>query len=116
MGVVVIVRAPGKVVRHLELRALHVTRRGRRRALELVVANRGNISESVRRARVVVSRARTGRRLVTLVSGSRELRPRTSGMLEFGIRRKAHGRMIVRAVVPAAPGRAQLRRTYRIRL
>jgi hypothetical protein len=116
MGVVVVVRAPGKVVRRLELRGLHVARRGRSRALELVVANRGNVTESLVRARAVVSRARGGRRVGTLVAGNRDLRPRTSGIVEFRLRGKPRGWMTTRVVIPAVPGRSVLQRTYRIRL
>ena len=116
MGVVVVVRASGKVVRRLELRGLRVARRGRGRALELVVANRGNVTESLARARAVVSRARSGRRVATLVARSRELRPRTSGILEFRFRGHPRGRMTARIMIPAEPGRSRLLRTYRIRL
>jgi hypothetical protein len=116
MGVVVVVRTPGKVVRRLELRRLRVARRGRGRALELVVANRGNITESMARARAVLSRARSGRRVATLFATSRELRPRTSGILEFRFRGRSRGRMTVRIVIPAESGRSHLQRTYRIRL
>ena len=114
LGVVVVVRAPGRVVRRLELRGLRVARRGQGRALDLVVANRGNITESLARVRAVI--ARRGRGIATLFATSRELRPRTSGILEFRFRRRLHGRMTARVVIPAQPGRSVLRRTYRIRL
>jgi hypothetical protein len=116
MGVVVVVRAPGKVVRLLQLRGLRVARRGRVRSLELVVANRGNVTESVMRARAALFRARSGRRVATLVSVSRELRPRTNGTVEFRFRGHPRGRMTARIVIPAEAGRSILRRTYRIRL
>ena len=116
MGVVVVVRAPGNVVRRLELRGLRVARRGHGRALELVVANRGNVTESLRRARAVVTRARSGRRVATLVARSRELRPRTSGIIEFRLRGRPHGWMTARVLIPAEPGRSRLQRTFRIRL
>jgi hypothetical protein len=116
LGLVVVVRAPGKVVRRLELRGLRVTRRGRARALDLVVVNRGNVTESLERARAVLSRARTGRRVATLVAGSRDVRPRTRGIVEFRLRGNVRGVMTARVVVPAQPGRNVLRRTYRIRL
>lgn len=116
LGVVVVVRAPGKVVRRLELRAIRVVRHGKRRALDVVVANRGNVTETVEHARVVVARARNGRRVTMLVAPSRDLRPRTHGVLEFRIRRAARGPMTVRVVIPGAPGRGAVRRTYRVRL
>lgn len=115
MGVVVVVRAPGKVVRRLELRGLRVTRRARVRVLQLGVTNRGDVTESLTRPRAMVSSARSGRRLATLVASSRDLRPRTRGIVEFRLRARARGPVSVRIVIPAEPGRGALRRTYRVR-
>jgi hypothetical protein len=116
MGLVVVVRAPGTIVRRLELRGLRVARRARRRALELMVVNRGNVTESLERARAVVVAARSGRRVATLLADSRDLRPRTRGILEFRFRGRPHGLMAARVLIYAEPGRRALRRTYRIRL
>ena len=116
MGLVVVVRAPGKVVRRLELHGLRVARRGKRRALDVAIANRGNVTESLQGTRVVLSRAANGRHVATLVAGSRDLRPRTRGIVEFRFRGRARGAMTARVVVVAEPGRRILRRTYRIRL
>jgi hypothetical protein len=115
VGVVVVVRAPGRVVRRLVLRGLRVNRHGRVRTLELVVANRGNVTESLERVRAVLSR-RSGRRVAVLAAGARDLRPRTGGILEFRVRGSTHGWIDARVVIPAAHGRSALRRTYRIRL
>jgi hypothetical protein len=116
LGVVVVVRAPGRVVRRLELRGLRAARRGRGRALELVVANRGNVTESVAHAHAIVSRARSGRHVATLIASSRDLRPGTRGILEFRFRRLPRGWMTARVVIPAEPGRGVAGRMYRIRL
>jgi hypothetical protein len=115
MGVVVVVRAPGRVVRRLELRRLRVARRPRR-ALELVVANRGNVTEWLARTHAVLAVAQSGRHVATLVATSRELRPRTRGILEFPFGRRLRGSLTARVVIPAESGRARLERTYRIRL
>jgi hypothetical protein len=111
MGVVVVVRVPGRVVRRLELRGLRVGRR--RRTLELLVANRGNVTESLHGARLVLSSSGRAR---TLVAGRRDVRPRTRGIVEFRLPRGTHGRVAARVVVPGEPGRSALRRTYRIRV
>jgi hypothetical protein len=116
VGVVVVVRAPGMVVRTLELRSLRVARRGRGRALDVLVANRGNVTESLARARAVVSPARSGGRVSVLVANRRDLRPHTSGFLEFRIRGRGHGWVKARVVIPAEHGRSALTRTYRVRL
>jgi hypothetical protein len=98
------------------LRRLRVARRGHERALELVVANHGNVTESLGRPRAVVSFARSGRRVAALVARSRDVRPRTSGIVEFPLRRLPHGWMRARIMIPAQSGRRVLQRTFRIRL
>jgi hypothetical protein len=115
LGVVVVVRAPGAVVRRLELRRPWVARRAGRRLLELRVLNRGNVTETLARVHVIVSRARTGRRLARLVAARRDLRPHTQGILEFGLRR-VRGVVTAQVVIPAVSGRNPIRRTYPIRL
>lgn len=115
LGVVVVVRAPGKVVRRLEIRALRLVGLRRRRALELLVANRGNVTESVNGARAVVVRPRTGRRLATVGAPGRYVRPRTIGLLAFPLPR-IRGRVWVRIVIPAAAGRGALGRKFVLRL
>ena len=47
LGVVVVVRAPGKVVRRVSAIGLHVRRTGKARVLGLLLANRGTVTESV---------------------------------------------------------------------
>jgi hypothetical protein len=116
LGVVVVVRAPGNVVRQLELEGLRVVRHGGRRVLELRVANHGNVTETLPRARVTLSRARTHRRLATLLSARRDVRPHTRGILELRLRRRLRGPVSARVVISAAPGRRAILRTYAIRL
>jgi hypothetical protein len=116
VGVVVVVRAPGAVVRRLELRGLRVARRGAGRALQLVVANRGNVTESIDRARATLAPTRTGGRPTVVVASSRDLRPRTRGILEFHLGVRRRGWMTIRVGIPAADGRGALTRSYRLRL
>jgi hypothetical protein len=114
LGVVVVVRAPGGVVRRLQLRGLRVARRTGRRVLDLRVANRGNVTEELVRVQVAFSRAR--RRLATLRAAARDVRPHTQGIIEFRLRRPLRGAVSARVVIPAVPGRGAIRRTYRLRL
>jgi hypothetical protein len=116
LGVIVVVRVPGKIVRRLRLRGLRVARRGGHRLLELRVANRGNVAEMLSRIRVSVVRARTGRRLATLAASPREVRPHTQAIVEFRYRRVLRGAVSARVLIPAVPGRSAIRRTYSIRL
>jgi hypothetical protein len=114
MGVVVVVRAPGKVVRRLALGALRPVRTRRGRALELVLANRGNVTETLARGRAVVFVERAGRRLARLVSEPRVLRPGTRGVLRFPIPRRLVGSVVARVDVVSETRRTQ--RVYRLRL
>jgi hypothetical protein len=116
VGVVVVVRAPGAVVRRLALRGLRVAHRGRGRALELVVANRGNVTESLDRVRVTLAQTRRGGHVAVLIASGRDLCPRTSGILEFRLRGRRRGWTTARVLIPAAEGRGALTRTYRLRL
>jgi hypothetical protein len=119
LGVVVVVRAPGTVVRRLGLGAMRATRArkaGRRGlVLELLVVNRGNVSESIEPRHAVVSLLRRGRRIARLTARPQELRPRTQGIFQFRYRGRARGRVTARVHVSLGEGRV-FSRTYRIRL
>ena len=114
MGVVVVVRAPGKVVRSLAVRGLRAVGRGRGRTLELAVSNRGNVTESFARGRAVVSVERGGRRLARLLAEPRTLRPGTRGVLRFPTPRRLVGAVVARVDLVTEAGRIQ--RVYRLRL
>lgn len=115
IGVVVVVRAPGRIVRRLALGPLHVRRLRRARAVEVLLVNRGNVTETLGHRSVRVTLARENTR-VTFRAGARELRPRTSGVVLLQVRRNLHGWFSARVEVAAEPGRAIVVRTSRIRL
>ncbi len=115
MGVVVVVRAPGRVVHRLALGRLRSTRAKRGRVLELALRNRGNVTESVARRGAVVSLERHGRRVARIGADARTFRPGTRGVLLFRLgRRVAGGRVVARVVVDSEAGRVQ--RIYRLLL
>ncbi len=116
MGVVVVVRAPGTVVRRLELRGLRVTRAGHTRVLEVGVTNRGNVTESISRARSTLSLYRDGRRIAKLRAEPRALRPRTHGIVQFLYRGAQRGAVIARVDVTPDSSERALRRAFRARL
>ena len=114
LGVRVVVRAPGRVARSLRLGGLRVRRAGGARILELWVANAGNVTETLWRGRVRLLVARRGGSM-RILAAPRELRPRTSGLVQAVYRRQLRGRARVRAELVDPAGRI-LRRTFRIRL
>ena len=117
IGIVVVMRAPGAIVRRLELRGLRVRRFGRVRVLELSVANRGNVTEALNRGCVNVSLLRRGRLLTRLRPLARQLLPRTSGIAEirYGGRLRGWVTALVELSAHDPCGQA-LRRTFRIQL
>jgi hypothetical protein len=114
MGVVVVVRAPGTVVRRIALAGLRPVGAGRRRALELVLLNRGNVTETLERGRVVVALERRGRRLARLAAEPRSFRPGTRGVVRFPLHRRPVGDVLARVDLVSEAGRIQ--RVYRLRL
>lgn len=114
LGVLVVVRVPGAISRRLELGELHVARRLRRTELELTLRNQGNVTESLRGVRAVLSRR--GRQVAASSTSNRDLRPGTSGVVTFRVPRRLRGRMTVRVVIPARDGRKRLEGRYRISL
>ena len=94
IGVTVEVRVPGVVHRRLELGPLR--RRGSR--LELVVTNRGNVAERVRRGALVLRVVRRSRVVALLQPREREVLPRSRGLVDFPVPPRLHGRVRIVAV------------------
>jgi hypothetical protein len=112
LGVVVVVRMPGRIVRRLEVVRLRV----RPRRVELLVANRGNVTETTARRCVTVTLRRAGRVLGRLHPSPRKLLPRTSGLLELPVRRLRRGRLSVGvAISPGPPCAPPRRRVFTLR-
>jgi len=84
------------------------------RLFELLVANKGNVTETLGRGQVDVVLARAGRTIARLRPVPRELRPRTSGLVQLRYRGSIRGVVAVR--VRIAAGRTTVLRTFRIRL
>jgi hypothetical protein len=98
------------------LRRLRVRRSRRVRAFELLVANRGNVTEHLGRERVTLALRRRGAASGTLRPEPRDLLPRSQGLVLFRYRGRAHGTVFVRATLLADPDGPAVSRTYRIRL
>jgi hypothetical protein len=92
LGVVVVMRVPGKVVHKLRV----VGMRARGRVLTVRLANRGNVAELLNGGRVVMTLWRKGRLLARLATTPRELLPGATSLLEFRYRGPARGPVLAR--------------------
>lgn len=115
IGIVVVVRAPGRIVRRITLRGHRVRRVRGVRILELGVVNHGNVTERLHRGWLRVSLGR-GAAQATLRAAPRELRPRTRGVVQLPYRGRLRGFVTARVSMVPEPGLPVLRRTFRIRL
>ena len=115
IGVVVVVRAPGPIVRRLVVRDLRVLRARGARVLELRLANRGNVTESLARGVVRVG-LRRGALDVRLGANGRVFRPRTEGVVQIPCPRFLRGWLTATVGIASEPGRAAAQRTFRVRL
>jgi hypothetical protein len=105
LGIVVLVRVPGRVVHRLALTAL----RAHRRVLTLTLVNRGNVTETLLGRALTVTLWRRGRLVVRLHALSREVLPRTRAVLELRYRGRLRGPVVARAEL------GKLRRTFHLR-
>ena len=106
VGVRVVIRVAGTVVRRLRIERLRLVR-GRR--LEVTLANLGNVTEELARGRLRVELRRAGRLLARLHAPRRELLPRTRAVVSFDYPRRARGTVTARVAIRDGP-----RRTFRV--
>ena len=92
IGVVVVVRVPGRVRRSLALGRPLVVRRARARILRATVENRGNVDEWVGRGRLVVKLVRRGHVVAVLRAGGRRLLARSKGIVELRLPARVRGK------------------------
>jgi hypothetical protein len=109
LGVVVVVRAPGRVVRRLVAVRVHARRLRRARSLALLVANRGSVTETVGGACTVLRLRRGGRVVARLRTHPRRILPHASGLVEFRYTGRARGRVAARVVPSVRPGCIRVR-------
>src|SRR5205823_509086 len=114
LGIVVIVRAPGRTSRRLELHRLRVRRVGATRRLELLVANRGNVTEMLQRERLIMVLRRERQIVARLEPTARELLPQTSGIVQARYAGRVRGRVTAQVELSYGPGREEVRRAFQI--
>ena len=109
VGVRVVIRVPGAIVRRLRIERLRV--RGRR--LEVTLANAGNVTEELARGRLRVELRRAGRLLARLHAPRRELLPHARAVVSFDSPRSVRGAVTAVVLIRDGPQRsfrARLRR------
>lgn len=108
VGVVVLVRVSGTIVHRLEPRALSVHRKGATQLFSLRIANRGNVAERLRGARLQLVLSRHRKRLATLRAHLLDVLPHSAGIAQFAYRGAARGRVRATVVLrPATLGRTR---------
>jgi hypothetical protein len=103
LGVVVVVRAPGKVVHRIAVVRVRVRRAGRSRVVGVLLANRGNVTETIGGSCALVWLHRRGRILARLRASERRILPHSSGLIELAYRGRARGRILLRIVPSSRP-------------
>jgi hypothetical protein len=114
LGVMVVLHVKGRIVRRLDARSLGVRRRGKRRVLELLLFNRGNVSERLGGDGLRLVLVRGSRTIATLRPRRRELLPRSRGIAEFVYRGTARGSIVARVQL-SRPVRGRSR-SFHVRL
>jgi hypothetical protein len=114
VGLVVVLRVRGRIVRRLDASALKVHRSGTLRRLELRLVNRGNVTERLGADGLRLALLRGGRRFATLRPRSQELLPHSAGIAVFAYRGRLWGEVVARVELrPPVRGR---RRSFHLRL
>jgi hypothetical protein len=113
IGVIVVLHVRGRIVRRLEARSLSVRPRAGGRLLELLLVNRGNVTERLGDDRLRLELSRKGRVFATLRPRRRELLPRSAGIAEFAYRGPVRGEVVARVELRSVV--LGLRRSFHVR-
>jgi hypothetical protein len=92
LGVVVVLRVPGRIVHRLRVLAV----RARGRLVTVRLANQGNVTELLEGGQVVLTLWHRGHLLAQLAAAPRELLPGAAGILEYRYRGPVHGLVVAR--------------------
>jgi hypothetical protein len=103
IGLVVSVRVPGALVHRIVVRGARVVRRGKRRRIDVALANRGNVIERVDRNALRVVLIRRGRVIAILRPERRDLLPRTSGLVAVPCPPGVRAAVVARVELRRAP-------------
>jgi hypothetical protein len=114
VGLIVVLRVRGRIVRRLDARSLTVRREGAQRLLELRLVNRGNVMERLGGDGLRLSLLRGGRSFATLRPRGQELLPHSAGIALFTYHGQVRGDALARVELrPPVRGR---RHSFHVRL
>lgn len=113
VGVIVVLHVRGRIVRRLDARSLTIRRAGARRMLDLLLVNRGNVTERLGDDRLRLTLLRRGRVFATLRPRGRELLPHSAGLAEFAYRGAVRGDVLARLAMRSVVGGP--RRSFHVR-
>ena len=99
VGVSILVRVPGVVVRQVRLGSPRLTRHNGRRGISVAVENRGNLTERFPRGRIRISLRRHGKVVTRYLAPKRTILPGTSAVVTMPVPRGLRGPFSARAVV-----------------
>jgi hypothetical protein len=117
VGVVVVLRARGAVVRRLALGRVGVSRRSGGRVLRVGIANRGDLDEWIGGRRVRLTLWQAGRVVARPATVPRRLLARSDGVVVARVRGNVRGRCRLEAVLARPrPGKVAVRRVYAVGL
>jgi hypothetical protein len=116
VGVIVVLHVRGRIVRRLEARRLTVRSAGSRHLLELLLANRGNVTERLGADGLRLELLRAGKVVARLRPRRGELLPRSTGIAEFAYAGPASGELVARVLLKFPAGARLRLRSFRIHL
>jgi hypothetical protein len=107
IGVPMIVRVNGPLVRKVSIGRIQVRKSGKTRVIRARVFNNGNVSERFTRQRILIEIRRSGRTVARVASRTRLLLPGTNGDVVARYSGKVRGRVTIRVtLIPASPPEA----------
>jgi hypothetical protein len=109
LGIVVVLRVPGRVVHRLQVVGARARKAGRARIVSFRVVNRGNVAEVLRGPPLQVMLWRRGRLVARLTALPRELLPGGRALVEVRYRGRLRGPIVARL------GRKPAGRRFRLR-
>jgi hypothetical protein len=115
IGIVVSVQVAGRVVRRLEVSRLRLLRGRRVRTFELLLQNRGSVTESITPRSLVVTLLREQSELARLQPPLRTILPHSRALLDLRYLGRARGRVTARVEL-VRPGGFRVVRLFHLRL